>query len=597
MKTLLTLALCFCFYLGAANPVYQKLCEVNSCWNEQKDAIVPIAGANNEKEWIRLHLSAVEQTLRGRDIRHLSASQQINRLRSLDQLHQYWLAGNFPVNEDYTYRTPIFIDKHDNFCAVGYLVKESGHEEISRMIAAKTNLAYVREMNYPEIGAWASENGFTIDELAWIQPGYPPSASAAAVGRGTNGVVNEMLSDDSAGLLYVGGLFSTVDSTLPARNIAYITESGGSYTWHNMGLGVNGPVYAIEKFNNKIFVAGVFNEAGSVYASNIAYWDGAAWHDAGCIDGVVKDLITFNGELYACGRFDVCAALAEVNFAKWNGTTWQQIPGLTGMVNTMEAAGNHILLGGAFSYNNDTINAVAWSPSSSFLTFVNKVPNEVMDFQKFNDTFYAGCKWTNPNDSLTFLKLKNNSWVAGLTYDLPVGYSINTLCLDGNKLRVGGDIIYNPMMGTNISNAVNFSPPYIAGTDYMLLDSTVNNMVLFKGALFAGGAFKTGNGWSANQLNGIARQTGGTSVPSMTTNDLSIEIFPNPVAAGEQITIKNSFNATEFTLTDMNGRVVAKKVLNESIEQISLPGLASGTYIGEVQDRQGNKAVRKLVVE
>ena len=149
---------------------YQKLSEVNKCWMEQKGILVPEMDNSklNEKDWIQLHLALVEQTLRARETNHLDRTKQFNRSRCLDILHRYWKDANFPINEDYAYRTPIFIDKHDNFCAVGFLIKETGHEQISRKIAAQTNLAYVREINYSELGKWADENGFTVDELAWI---------------------------------------------------------------------------------------------------------------------------------------------------------------------------------------------------------------------------------------------------------------------------------------------------------------------------------------------------------------------------------------------------------------------------------------------
>jgi hypothetical protein len=273
------------------------------------------------------------------------------------------------------------------------------------------------------------------------------------------------------------------------------------------------------------------------------------------------------------------------------------MPGLEGTVNTMEAVGNYILLGGSFSYNNDMVNAIAWSSSSWFLTFTNKIANEVTDFQKYNDTLYAACKRTSTTDSLVFLKLKNNTWEGGLVYDIPVGYSINTLCLDGNKLRVGGDIVYNPMMGTNISNAVNFSPPYITGTDYMLLDSTVNKMVLFKGALFAGGRFKSGNGWSGTSLNGIARQTGGTAVHDLPVADLTVDIYPNPISKGRTLTIRNSFKANHFTLSDINGRTITEGAISNATEEVNLPSLAAGNYLLEIKDNANHKATRNLLVK
>ncbi|RYZ47667.1 MAG: hypothetical protein EOP49_20705, partial [Sphingobacteriales bacterium] len=310
-----------------ANPTFDKLADVNRCWLDQQDInlnSLPAYRDRSETSWIQLHLSLVEQKLRARNTANLNPVQVKNRMNALGHLHEYWMAGNFPKNEDYSYRTPIFIDKYNTFCAVGYLVKTSGHEAVSRMIAAKTNLAYVKDMNYPELDRWAADNGFSKDELAWIQPGYPPGDNPDQVGDGVDGVVNRLYADDAGGKLYVGGSFSQA-GTLQASNIAYVTESNNVYTWHAMGDGINGTVNAIVALNGKVYVAGNFTEAGDQAATNVAYWDGSSWHSMGCTYGTIYDLIVYKNELYISGSFDVCAAMSDVHVARWNGSNWQQV--------------------------------------------------------------------------------------------------------------------------------------------------------------------------------------------------------------------------------------------------------------------------------
>lgn len=332
MKRIFTTFLLFATVATAfANEkTFRKLAEVNSCWKEQSHSVIanlPDYKGGSETEWIQIHLSLVEQVLRNKSTANLSASQKAHRTEALQHLNEYWRRAAFPQNEDYAIRLPIFIDKHDNFCAVGYLIKSTGHEDISRKISANTNLAYVREMNYPELNQWAADYGFTTDELAWIQPGYAPVHHAKALGKGVNGVVHEMFADDAEGKLYVGGAFTIADSSLATNNIAYVTEAAGVYIWHTMGAGFNGPVYAIAKHDNKIFAAGAFTMSGDSAVNNVAYWDGNEWRSAGCIFGTVKDLLEHGGNLYAAGDFDVCAALSEVNFARWQDDLyWQQIP-------------------------------------------------------------------------------------------------------------------------------------------------------------------------------------------------------------------------------------------------------------------------------
>ncbi len=561
----------------------------------------------SEKEWIRTHLMLVEKTLRSRSITHLTQSQQANRAKDLDNLHKYWKAGNFPVNDRYSYRTPIFIDPYDNFCAVGFLVKASGNESVSRMIAANSNLAYVRNMNYPELFTWADDHGFTEDELAWIQPAYPPARHAAGIGKGTNGEIFELFADNHNGKLYVGGRFDKVDSTITANNIAYITEAGGNYTWHNMGSGINGTVHAITTFGNKIFVAGTFTEAGGNSVDNVAYWDGSGWNAAGCLYGIVKDLTVYKNQLYAAGHFDVCGGLAEVNFARWNGTHWMPLPGLTGTANTLEVVGNEIFIGGNFSYGSGGRNIIRWSDINGFQMFDNVLENEVNDIEVFGDTVYAVCSRTSPNDSSLINKLRQNTWEQESPYLTSVWYtasnsvSFKTLCMQADTLMIGGSFHLTPVVGNFSINCYSLLNPG-GSSNWFNVDSTINKMVLFKGELIAGGCFRSGsNGsftWNNNPLNSIARKTYGatTSVPGKDISHEKIVVYPNPYTAG-RLTIENNFGADKLTISDISGRPVASFRLKTGKEQILLPGLPGGNYVIELRNKQGTVITQKLIIQ
>lgn len=492
MRYSLLSILIFCISLQSfGNPVLNKLCTINRCWTEQKDIWnipVPANFSGGDKEWIQLHLSLVERTLRSRHMAGFSPAQKQNRLACLDYLHQYWQAGRFPQNEDYTYRTPIFIDKHDNFCAVGYLVKASGHEDVSRMIAARTNIAYVCEMRYPQLLAWAKEYGFTVDELAWIQPTYYPNAHLDVIGRGTDGSVKELFADNADQKLYVGGSFKNVDSTLTCNNIAYVTESNGIYTWHNLGSGTNGPVYAIATYNNKVFAGGSFTTAGGVTVNNIAYWDGSTWQNAGCINGIVKDLVVFNGNLYAAGQFSTCSPSSPVNFAQWIGSGWLGINGLSGTVNAMEVRDTSLFLGGAFSYNSNTVNAIKWNPNPGFQPFFNTIANEVNDFEVYKDTMYATCKYSGDPDVLQ--KLSGSTW--GAAGAVPM-YSNGTLtanaaCVLADTFIIAGDF-YKPYAMYAMSNSMNVGGSIFTKNYYFMADRPVNKMAVFKNHIFVGGDF------------------------------------------------------------------------------------------------------------
>lgn len=609
MKQLFYLLLCCCaFSAYGNNRTFSKLSEVNKCWAEQPDIspdALPGYRDQSETEWIRTHLQLVEATLRLRDVQHLTPAQQRNRMQCLDHLHTYWQTGNFPVNDAYSFRTPIFIDKYDNFCAVGYLVKASGYEGISRMIAAKTNLAYVRQMHYPELNQWAVDNGFTTSELAWIQPGYPPSANCMPVGGGVNGVVNELYADEAAGKLYVGGSFTQADG-FAAANVAYITQSAsGAYTWHKMGTGLPGVVNAITKFEGKIVAAGTFAMPGvGTATSAVAFWDGTNWTSAGCLNGTVKDLAVHNGVLYACGEIDDCSGLfAPQYFAKWDGTSWHSIDGPWGRVNTMEVAAGSLVLGGAFSYMGTPVNILKWTASATFQPYTNGINNEVMDITVFGDTLHAVCKRTHATDTTTLLlKLRNDAWSSAvpeyaMTSFYPHGgtLSFNTLYADAFGLNAGGRFEYMPMLGTYARNCYNWGDY----SNWVMVDSTVNKMEVFNGKLIIGGAFKTGNGagWGGSvSVNGItARSTASAAVQPVLGSGTQASVFPNPVDAGSVITV-GGFDARQYTLHHITGRNIASGELHTP-HSIYLPHMPAGIYMLTLTDAGGKKTVQKLQVK
>ncbi len=122
---------------------------------------------------IRQHLAQVESDLRAHPPRGLSPEQAQARGHRLDDLHAYWLRGEFPRNPDYPDSlVPYFIDARGVACAVGQLVIASGHRDFAEEIARTRNHAYIREIEDPRLAAWARASGLTLEECGRIQPSY-----------------------------------------------------------------------------------------------------------------------------------------------------------------------------------------------------------------------------------------------------------------------------------------------------------------------------------------------------------------------------------------------------------------------------------------
>lgn len=129
-----------------------------------------------ERIRIKTHLQYVEQLLRSRSLDHLSDEQKMNRARHLDHLREYIFAGKFPHNDGHPdARRPTFISHHGHICAVGYLIEQDLGRETVDTINQKFKYDYITEIDDPTFVKWAKKSGFTLRELAMIQPAYRPA--------------------------------------------------------------------------------------------------------------------------------------------------------------------------------------------------------------------------------------------------------------------------------------------------------------------------------------------------------------------------------------------------------------------------------------
>lgn len=155
---------------------FDQLAFVNAEWKNQTDVNPQLkSGAArilNEQQLVQFHLSETEKLLRTRDVSNLSPALKAQRAKNLDVLHQYMLAGVFPTNTRHQERQPYFIDDKDVHCAVGYLMKESGAEDVARDINRMQNYSFLADINHKKLMSWVAQSGLTFDELALIQPGY-----------------------------------------------------------------------------------------------------------------------------------------------------------------------------------------------------------------------------------------------------------------------------------------------------------------------------------------------------------------------------------------------------------------------------------------
>ncbi|MFT4623303.1 MAG: hypothetical protein ACI8PZ_001959 [Myxococcota bacterium] len=134
------------------------------------------------------HLLTVASALRADTPASLDRATRARRLAHLDALEAYARAGAFPQPESvgpharHTQpprgfvspdgpRMPMFVDDHGTHCAVGHLVAHDDPSLVARVVA-EANTVWVADMRVDGLAEWARWSGFTLDEVAWIQPAY-----------------------------------------------------------------------------------------------------------------------------------------------------------------------------------------------------------------------------------------------------------------------------------------------------------------------------------------------------------------------------------------------------------------------------------------
>ena len=127
---------------------------------------------DDEKDRIKTHLEFAIRKLRERG-------------RNIETLERYKDGDVFPrnVTQNLTSRTPIFIDNFGTPCAVAYLMCESGSRgrDLAREINKHHHTDFLcdvlKDSRFSsKIENWAKQNGYTVEDLALIQPGYTPIA-------------------------------------------------------------------------------------------------------------------------------------------------------------------------------------------------------------------------------------------------------------------------------------------------------------------------------------------------------------------------------------------------------------------------------------
>jgi hypothetical protein len=584
--TLLVTIAIACLSGNAENGNLEKLIAVNAEWKSQQfstELVNQLSSKNllTFNDWIAAHLMLVESTLKKRDISHLTAAQKNNRIHLLQKLNAYWKAEIFPINDYLTFKNPVFIDRIGTHCAVGYLMQQSGNDKLAQEIDANEKFAYIKEIKTKGVTAWAVTNGFTLDELAWIQPGYPPAFTLTDLAGGLNGAVNAMAIDPSHGTLYVGGNFTNSTEGVECNHISAYLSGFAGWLWAPLGQGVNGNVHAMLIYNNKLYVGGEFTSADGISVNNIAAYNlqGGQWESVGNLDGTVKALAIYNNELYAGGSFTGF-------LSKLNGNNWIDVGAgfLYGTeVRTLEANSGKLYIGGDFELATGALrrNVAIYDGTYVALSGMGTV-TPVNDFETYNGKLYAACDYISAtNDTCALAVWDEMEWktIIGRNYLVSSGAflsgDIKKLLTNGNEMLASGNFLcFVGMINGNNLMSYRESAQDTMITPLLVTDSTINCMTfIYSNTLCIGGDFV---GPQGDPLNHIASIDITTGINKQFLNHSELKVYPNP--SSDFVNVEAESNLGTINLFDVTGKLVYQSFANGNKSQLPIKELSKGVY-------------------
>jgi len=590
----------------ANNLILQNLINVNDQWKNQNYnssdfKMFENATPQNFNQWISTHLLLVEKNLRNSSGHTLSLEQFKNRSFLFDQLKEYAVKGVFPVNNYILIKNPVFIDAKGTHCAVGFLMQQSGAEDLAQRINKNEKFAFIHQIKTNGVIQWANTNGFSIDELAWIQPGYPPSFTINPLLQGLNGSVKTMAINPSDGAIYVGGSFSaSVDGTVCNGIAAYINGFAG-YSWIDLAGGVNGTVNKIILYQNKLIVGGEFTIAGSIVALNVASYDlvSGQWQQMGNLNGVVNTFEIFNNDIYAGGSFNSF-------IAKWNGTIWQEV--LSGYlsgneVRALKANNNQLVIGGDFELPTGALrkNAFAYDGSQALtLGFGTKTP--VNDFEIYQGKIYAGCDYISGIDTCALASFVDGNWQTifdGSIYYFGFGGflrgTIKQMKSFESSMYIAGDFSVNSGMtfGENMARYSETANDTIS-MPILVADSTINCFGFYYNDICFGGDFTYQTGSNLNRIGLLQNELLITNKTEIYNR--KIAVYPNP--SSDKIYITNNLSEPIETVNifSTDGKLVNKLLNLSQNSNIEIEKPSNGIYFLEAISKNSS-TYNKVIFE
>ncbi len=575
---------------------FQHLKEVNKQWVNYCDISPTLEIAfESDVDRIAFHLNHVIANLKTNTSVDLSDRQSENRAQLLNLLQTYSNSKQFPVNKYHPNRHPYFIDESGTHCAVGYLIAASGYSTLANEIKESYNYRYLLDMPEANLLPWATEFGFTIKELAWIQPGYSPTSILTEFPDGPNGPVTKLEHDLTNDQLIINGAFSEIGG-VPCSQIGYYKNS----SFHCLGSGLSGPVNDVSTNGADILAAGLFMYNGVSYP--LARFESGTWvyYDIPGRSGAAGVQV-FDGESGDKSGIIIQHSMIPGQEEIWiqdAANNWSKKLTATGTINDAAVTPDGWLFGGAFNtvtVHNQGQNDITIACNNLILKDLGtnnwqalgtEVSDNVNGIDIFDGVAYISgscsnlqdvCVSTYENGTLTaYVGFQSSGFLPNYTSDVR-----SFLKTDDTHLFVG-DFYHS--FGLYHGNNLAYHHPIYGYMPGVSFDHPINQIIQYEGDIFIGGEFTYNYSMYGDSITYLAIYGSPISSVDAPIADTGIQIYPNP--ATNFVSVKGMASAYAYTIHDTSGRLLLSGT-GRPDNQIDLSSLSDGVLLLAVWNESG----------
>jgi hypothetical protein len=385
--------------------------------------------------------------------------------------------------------------------------------------------------------------------LAGSYPGVAGSVYAAA--------------SDGAGGWFIGGLFSHVGG-LVRTNLAHILADGSVDTAWNPAA--SSAVHALAVSADTVYIAGQFTDIGGVARNRLAAVGATSgivhsWNP-NVANGSVLAVAVADGTVYVGGGFSSVGGTARSNLAaiSTGGALQSWAPAANSQVNALVISGSTVYVGGAFTTINSTARnrlaaigtdgtlSAAWTPSADL---------DVAALAASGSMIYAGGAFTTLNGvARNRLAAIDTGGMLSPGWNPSANGIVLALAVSGGTVYAGGvfsDVNGSPrsaLAAIGTDGTLSAWAPNPSGGIYVI--------GVTGGTVYAGGAITAINGVTRTRLAAVnADGTLGAWTPSADANVLAVHVAGSTVYVGGQFTQVNSTARASLAGIDTTGALTA----------------------------------------